>query len=91
MPKIKDTWVDWIMIIVFLIVLFWLVGAFNTCMNAVYTKKLELARAAAFQQPSDAEKKELNRLFKKHGILAAYPGRNGEYYFWRDRRWCKLQ
>ena len=60
-------------------------------MNSIHAKKSELARAAIFQQPTDAEKKELNRFFEKHGVRAAHPGRNGEYYFWRNNQRCKLQ
>ena len=87
----KDTWVDWIMIIVCLILLFWLVRVLNTCMDTFHTKKLELARAAAFQQPSDAEKKELNRLFKKHGVQYAVSGKDRKYYFWKDGERCEFK
>ena len=87
----KDIWIDWIMIIISLILLFWLVGVLNTCLDTFHAKKKELARTAVFQQPSEAEKKEINRLFRKHGIQSAVEGKDGRYYFWRDGQWCQLK
>ncbi|HHT9147297.1 MAG TPA: hypothetical protein ACFYD4_16715 [Candidatus Wunengus sp. YC61] len=43
------------------------------------------------QQPTKAEKAEINRLFKKHGVQTAKEGKDDQLYFERDGQVCEFK
>ena len=83
-------WIDRILIVLFLILTFVLVGTVQNCTETIAAHKQRLAKAAICQ-PSGIEKRDLNRLFRKHGVQAAVEGKDGKLYFERNGQVCKFQ
>ena len=94
-PKMKDIWIDTLLKIICVALI--LALAFGVLKFCKYRIKKETDRinyyckAINYRQLSDVEKKETNRLFKKHGVWLAVEGKDGEWYFWRDGQMCKFQ
>lgn len=91
----KDIWIDTLLkIICVALILALAFGAVYFCKSRIEKEtKIVAARikAANCRQLTNTEEKEVNRLFRKHGDVRVEEGKEGKWYFWRDRQWCKFQ